>query len=115
MDRELSELGLPTDKTEKAKPFELLQPKEDFESSPLFENIKASLSSGNLEQAEQAYIQLWQILLQQKLKWNKDIYNELLVLSRQVSSVLNQAYSEVKKKADHIYELINRAKQSLKE
>ena len=115
LERELSELGLPTEKTEKPDALELPHFQEDFEPSQLFGNIKANLSRGSLDEAEQSYIRLWHILLQQKLKWNKELYEQLSILSRQFSSALNQAYSEVKRKADHIYELISRAKSSLKE
>ena len=84
-------------------------------SSPLFDNIKNHLSNKNLKQAEQSYAQLWHLLVQQKLKWDRELYEELLSLSRQFSSILNEAYSEMKRNADHIYELINKAKLSLKE
>lgn len=116
LDRELSELNLPTDKSEKreagAAPADF---REDFEPSPLFENIKSSLGKGNIDLAEQSYIQLWHLLLQQKLKWNKGLYGQLSALARQFSSALNQSYNEVKRKAEHTYELISRAKASLRE
>ncbi|MBI2651964.1 hypothetical protein HYX00_00740 [Candidatus Woesearchaeota archaeon] len=114
LDRELSDLGLQTDKTEKEN-IELPDFKEQLEPSPLVENIKANLSKGNLEQAELSYVQLWHILLQQKLKWNKELYEQLSALSKQFSSALNNAYNDAKRKADHIYELINRARAALKE
>ena len=113
LDRELSDLGLQTDKTEKLETEPWI--KEQFEPSPLVENIKANLSKGNLEQAEQSYVQLWHVLMEQKLRWNKELYEQLSFLNRQFSSTLNYAYNEVKKKADHIYELINRARASLRE
>ena len=112
LDRELSGLGLDTSKTEKS---ETMQFKEEFEPSSLFESIKANLSKGNLELAEQSYVQLWHILLQQRLKWDKEVYEQLYVLTRQFSSALSNAYNEVKRKAEHIYELINRARTVLKE
>jgi len=111
LDRELSDLGLQTDKTEKLETEPWI--KEEFEPSPLVENIKTNLSKGNLEQAEQSYVQLWHVLMEQKLRWNKELYEQLSFLNRQFSSTLNYAYNEVKKKADHIYELINRARASL--
>ncbi len=114
LDRELSDLGLQTDKTDKQE-IELPQFKEQFEPSPLFENIKANLSRGNLEEAEQAYVQLWHILMQQKLKWNKELYEQLLIVSRQFSSTLNESYNEVKRKSNQIYDLISKARASLKE
>lgn len=113
LDRELSGLGLQTDKTERQTiGFDI---GEQTESSPLFENIKANLSKGNLEEAEEAYVQLWRLLMEQKLKWNKELYDQLSVLSRQFSSTLSYASNEVKRKADHMYELINRAKAAIKE
>jgi len=114
LDRELSDLGLSSDKTA-GQNIELPGMGEQAESSPLFENIKASLNKGNLDEAEEAYVQLWHLLVQQKLKWNKGIYDQLAVLSRQFSGMLANAYDEVKKKADHIYELISRGKDALKE
>ena len=115
LDRELSELGIETEKTDKPETAELPEFQEAYESSPLFENIKDNLNKRNFEQAEQAYVQLWHLLGQQKLKWNKELYDQLLVLSRQFASTLSSAYNEVKKKAEHINELINRARASLKE
>ena len=112
LDRELSDLDLQTRRTEKDE-LGLPEFKEQFESSPLFDNIKASLGKGNLDQAEQYYVQLWHILMQQKLKWNTELYGQLSVLAKQFSSALNYAYNEVKKNADHINELISRAKASL--
>lgn len=113
LDRELSDLGLQTDKTEKIDAGEPFQ--GQFEPSPLVENIKANLSKGNLEQAEQAYAQLWHLLMGQKLKWNRELYDQLAALNRQFSSTLNNAYNEVKRKAEQINELISRARASLRE
>ena len=113
LDRELSDLGLQTDKTEEQ--ISLPEFKEQAEPSPLVESIKANLSKGNLELAEQAYVQLWRILIQQKLKWGKELYEQLSLLSRQFASVLNQAYNEVKRKSEHINELISRARAALRE
>ena len=113
LDRELSDLGLQTDKTERQNTN--LLDGEQTGSSPLFENIKANLSKGNLEEAEEAYVQLWHLLLEQKLKWNRELYDQLYVLSRQFSSALNYSYNEVKRKNDHIYELISRARAAIKE
>ena len=115
LDRELSDLGSPTDSTGKDSAMEFPGFKQDFESSPLFENIRAHLSKGDLEQAEQSYVQLWHVLIQQKLKWNKEMYEQLSVLSRQFSSALNYSYNEVKKKAEQIYNLISRAKSAIRE
>ena len=113
LDRELSDLGLQTDRTEEQ--ISLPEFKEQVEPSPLVESIKANLSKGNLELAEQAYVQLWRILIQQKLKWSKELYEQLSMLSRQFASVLNQAYNEVKRKSEHINELISRARAALRE
>src|SRR3989338_1921727 len=113
LDRELSELGLGTGKSEEAQAGSGIE--GPLEASPLFESIRANLSQGSLEQADQLYVQLWHILMQQKLKWNKELYEQLSTLSRQFSSALNNAYNDAKRKADHIYELINRARAALKE
>ena len=114
LDRELSELGLDTDKNERQGIVELPQHKEYIEPSPLFENIKSNLSKGNLEQAEHSYVQLWGILTQQKLKWNNQLYEQLFVLTKQFSVALDYTYSEVKKKSARINELINQAKDYLR-
>ena len=113
LDRELSDLGLQTDKTEGQ--ISLPEFKEQVEPSPLVEGIKANISKGNLELAEQAYAQLWHILIQQKLKWNKELYEQLSILSKQFISALSQAYNEVKRKSEHINELISRARAALRE
>ncbi len=112
LDREFSSLGLPTDKTEKVPEQQI---EESYEQSPLFESIKTNLSKGNLEQAEQAYVQLWHILVQQKLKWNKELYEQLSILSREFSGLLSNAYNEVKRKANYIYEQINKGTNALRE
>jgi len=124
LDRELADLGLLTDKAEKSeeKPeiIEVPQIREDFikeelEPTSLFDSIKNNLNKGNLEEAEQSYLQLWHTFQRQKLNWNKEIYEQLHALSRQFSSVITQAYSEVKRKSEHIHELMGRARALLKE
>src|SRR3989338_4242093 len=111
LDRELSDLGLQTDSAEKP---EILPEFQESESS-LMGSIRDNLGKGNIEQAEQAYLQLWHILSQQKLKWNKELYGQLAILSRQFSGVLSQSYSDAKRKSDHIMELISRAKVALQQ
>lgn len=111
LDRELSGLGLQTDTSEKKEFSEL----SESESSPLVDNIRNDLGKGNIEQAEQAYLQLWHILSQQKLKWNKELYDQLTALGRQFAGILNQAYADVKSKSEHINELISRAKAALQQ
>ena len=110
LDRELSDLGLQTDKTEKIE-----AEQGQFEPSPLVDNIKANLSKGDIEQAEQSYVQLWHVLMEQKLRWNKELYEQLSSLNRQFSASLNYSYNDVKRKADHLYELMNRARNAMKE
>ena len=116
LDRELSELDLGIDKPKTPETNEQsMQFGENFEPSALFDNIKVNLSKGNIEEAEQPYAQLWDILLQQKLKWNNEIYGQLLILSRQFLSLLNRANDDIKKKADYIYDLIKKARTALRE
>ena len=108
LDRELADSGLGKDE-------DSLQPEFNSEDiSPVLGSGKAA-EKGSLEQEEQSYMQLWNVLAQQKLKWNKDIYEQVYSLSRQVSSELTQAFEEVKKKANQIYSLISRARASLKD
>lgn len=114
LDRELSGLGLQPDKPEKES-IELPEFRQDFESSPLFESIRLNLSNGNLDLAEQSYAQLWRIMIQQKLKWNSELYSQLLALGRQFSGALNYSYNDIKKKSDRISMLISEARNALKE
>lgn len=114
LDRELAGLDLPIPQDEKPT----LSANADVahagnDTSQLSDNIKASLSSGNLEQAEQLYLQLWNVFKDQKLKWNKDLYDQLLSLANQFSKVLNYTYAEVKKKVYGIYTLINQARDAM--
>mgnify|MGYP001599766470 FL=1 len=113
LDRETSELGLAAEKVEKSET--ITTEKENLEPSTLFESINAFLIKGNLEEAEQAFVQLWHLLLEQKLKWNKELYEQLLSLTRQFSSILNRAYVEVKRKADYVYQLLNKARTAIRE
>ena len=80
-----------------------------------FQHLSEDLGKGNLDVAEKTYLQLWNYLSQEKLKWNKELYEHLLITNKQFSTMLNSQYNELKRKANHIYELINRAKISLKE
>lgn len=114
LDRELSDLGI-TNKNESPSSIEVSEFKEDFKPSPSFDAIKSNLSKGNLKEAQQPYEQLWHMLLLQKLKWNKEIYGQLSVLSKLFLSALNDSFNEAKRNANHVYELINRARASLRE
>ncbi|HLC49827.1 MAG TPA: hypothetical protein VJI97_00180 [Candidatus Nanoarchaeia archaeon] len=87
--------------------------KQDNISS--FEDLKEHLGKGDLEKAEQAYFQMWQALIQQKLKWNKETYDNLTTSSRQFSGMLSKAYSEAKRKSENIQSLIGKARLSLRE
>ena len=89
--------------------------KEPLKSLPLFEHVKSYLSKGNLDSAEQAYIQLWRILLQQNVKWNQEIYGQLSILNREFSKALSYASNEVKIKTNQINALISRTRDSLQE
>ena len=116
LDRELSDLDLPTGKAQgqDIRPI-TFQFNESSDTSSLFDHIKSSLSAKNLDEAERSYLQLWHILVQQKLKWDKSLYEQLSVLNRQFQSALVQSSEETKKKAQQVYELISRAKASIKE
>jgi len=112
LDRELAGLVSDTDKVEKPKQQDLLKPKS---LEPGFEGIKSSLGRNNLDNAEDSYHKLWDALRQQKLKWKPELYDQLMVLSRQFSSALNNSYNEVKNKSARISELIARARTALRE
>ncbi|MBI1936106.1 hypothetical protein HYS31_06715 [Candidatus Woesearchaeota archaeon] len=114
LDREISGLNLPTDNAKKHETSEIIQPL-DMEPASLFDSIKASISSGKLEEAEQLYIRLWHTLIEQKLQWNKELYEGLLSLSRQLITALNRSYNDVKSKADYIYGSIRKARAYLNE
>ena len=117
LDRELSDIDSRPYKPEKPDKIQLQEPehKEDFETSPLFENVKDNLNKGNIEEAEQSYVQLWRILLQQKLKWNKELHEQLTILARQFENLLKESYNEVKSKADSIYQLIRNGMESIRQ
>src|SRR3989344_5421586 len=109
LDRELADLGL-GDRRDKIK-----ASKEEGDILSVSDKIRPELGKGGLEQAEQEYMQLWGMLVQQKLKWNKELYDQLNSLTRQFSSSWGQSLDEVKRKANHIYSLISRAGGALKE
>jgi len=115
LDREYSEIGLITDKTKKFETeTEFPGLKEDFENTKLFENIKISLSRGDLDKAEQNYIQLWELLSLQKLKWNKELYMQLLTLNKEFLNTLNKSYFDTKRKIENIKQLISQAREYLR-
>ena len=58
---------------------------------------------------------MWQSLIQQKLRWNKEIYDNLITSSRQFSGMLNKSYSEAKRKSENIQSLIGKARTALRE
>src|SRR3989344_7297181 len=116
LDRELSDLSSSSGEPQRQDiKIDASQLEEQSDTSPLFEHIKSNINTGNLEEAERSYVQLWHILIQQKLKWNKNLHEQLSVLNRQIQSALAQAAEETKKKAQQVYELISRARASLKE
>ena len=114
LDRELSDLGLEANKEETSSTVGIPQLKET-ETSPAIENIRAQLLKGNIDLAEQNYVSLWNSLFQQKLKWNKELFEQLASLSRQFQSAINQSFDSTKRKADHISDLISRGRASLRE
>ncbi len=119
LDRELADLGHDSSYNsaqsdmQPARQPEVQQAPQADDSSPILESIKSNLSKGNLEEAEQAYIQLWRVLMQQKIKWNRGIYEQIFTLSRQFLATLEQAFSETKSKSGQISELIGRARNAL--
>ncbi|HLC62364.1 MAG TPA: hypothetical protein VJI52_05090 [Candidatus Nanoarchaeia archaeon] len=119
LDRELSDLGHDSSyssaqpNTQPARQPEEQQAPQAEDSSPILESIKSNLSKGNLEEAEQAYIQLWRVLMQQKIKWNRGIYEQIFMLSRQFLATLDQAFNETKSKSGQISELIGRGRNAL--
>src|SRR3989344_7984881 len=116
LDRELSDLSSSSGESQRQDiAIDTSQFEDQSDTSPLFEHIKSNISAGNLEEAESSYVQLWHILIQQKLKWDKKLHEQLLVLNRQLQGALAQAAEETKKKALQVYELISRARAALKE
>ncbi|MBI2542517.1 hypothetical protein HYV80_07475 [Candidatus Woesearchaeota archaeon] len=112
LDRELSDLGLQTGTSEKKEDG---LPPEDDGRQPLAQNISASIGAGNIWQAEQEYMQLWRALSGQKLKWNRELYEQLLALSRQFSGMLAQSYGEARQKSERVNEIIGRAKSAIQQ
>ena len=119
LDRELADLGhdgsysSAQSNMQPAQQPGVQQAPQADDSSPLLESIKSSLGKGNLEEAEQAYIQLWRVLMQQKIKWNRGIYEQIFMLSRQFLATLDQAFNETKSKSGQISELIGRGRNAL--
>ena len=115
LDREIGDLDNSSN-TDKASSDSLDNPsKEMLSSGALSADAGANLTKANLEGAEHSYDQLWRVLMQQNLKWNKDLYDQLSGLSKQFSSTLSQAFGEMKNKAGRVYELISRARSFLNE
>ena len=112
LDREIADLGVDSCNDEKSLDSAA---KSEIDQSALFQSAKFGLGTANLENAEQSYTQLWVSLMQQKLKWNKELYDQLSTLSKQFSSILSQSYDELKKKANHIYDLISRARKFIQD
>ncbi|HLC60128.1 MAG TPA: hypothetical protein VJJ52_01740 [Candidatus Nanoarchaeia archaeon] len=116
LDRELADLGHDSSYSSAQsgiQPDQQPGVQQADDSSPILESIKSNLSRGNLEEAEHAYIQLWRVLMQQKIKWNRGIYEQLFTLSRQFLGTLEREYSETKSKSSQISELIGRARSAL--
>jgi tetratricopeptide (TPR) repeat protein len=80
-----------------------------------FDEINGHVEKGDFEKAEQAYFQMWNSLMQNKLKWDKGLYDNLLASSRQFSVALARAYAEAKKKSDMVQAMIGKARTSLRE
>ena len=116
LDREFSQVAMTPPAIERHAEPQEFKAAESIQQVPVsFEHIKDDLSKGNLDTAEKSYVQLWNILLQENLKWNKELYEQLLIISRQFSTTLTSSYNDSKKKANRIYELIHRARAALKE
>ena len=91
------------------------QPFKNQAPGALSADASSNLTKSNLEQAEHSYNQLWHALMQQNIKWNGDLYEQLSSLSRQFSGSLSKAFDETKNKAGRIYELTAKARTFLKE
>ena len=117
LDRELVDLDLTKpDKAASEAVKEITVQKDDnLGDIPSFDDVNTHLMSGDIEKAEQAYLQLWYALVSQKLKWNKEIYDKLLALSRQFSFMMSKAYSDTKRKSENIHELLGKATVALRE
>lgn len=114
LDREISDLNISSDSTEKSETSQDSS-KDGIDKSALFQSVKSSLGTADLDKAERAYSGLWAGLMQQGLKWNKDIYDQISAISRRFSGMLSQSYDEMKKKADNVYELINKARNAMQD
>ena len=116
LDRELSELSSASGKNSRQDQPENIEAKKPEQMhASLLDGANDTLIGDNIEAAEQAYYQLWHILLQQKLTWNDALYQQLSSLARQFSKVISYSHNDVKNKADRIYYLISRGKELLLE
>lgn len=110
LDRELSDLG-----QEKSVPEESEMEQKVSSGAEALGGIKAVLGKGYIDNAEQPYMQLWQELIQQKLKWNSQIYGQLLSLSKGFSQTLGRVHDEAKRKINQVSDFLARARSMLKE
>ena len=115
LNRELTDLGLSADAEKSENKLDSGMKEDANLTQTLFADIKRDLTKANLDEAERLYNGLWNALLQQKLKWNKDVYEQISSLGIQFSSTLNHAYEELKNKSNQINELANRARNFLRE
>ena len=114
LDRELADLARGSSSSDLQSSSQPEQ-QDTGDSSTLLESTKSSLDKGNLEEAEKFYLQLWHALMQQKLKWDKGIYDQISALNRQFLSTLEQAFNEAKSKSAQINDLIGKARSALKD
>ncbi|MBI2124373.1 hypothetical protein HYT92_01140 [Candidatus Pacearchaeota archaeon] len=111
LDRELSDLDLEKEAPEKPRGIG----QKEASAAGALTDIRAGLSKSSLEQSEQSYMQLWHSLMLQKLKWDSQMYDQLLSLSRQFSITLSHAHDEARRKISQIRDFLARARSMLKE
>ena len=115
LEKEVSDLGVSTDKTTLESNDEFLGAKDDFEQLSLFDRARKSLAKGDLVSTEQMYNQMWIAILEQKFKWNKQLYDQIGMLNRLLMTSISSTSMEMKKKMENLNLLLIKARNTLKE
>lgn len=110
LDRELVDLGLEPDNDEKEV---RRKPSGSVGAQLGLKDIKTR-GNASLEDAEQTYMSLWSLLAQNRLKWDKELYDQVYSMNRNFSSSLIQSYEEAKKKKNMVMDMIARGRNAVK-
>ncbi len=71
---------------------------------------QASLKTDRLSQIEYSYTQLWSSVLQKRMSWNREIYEQIFSLNNELFSALSKEYDNAKARINEINGLLARGK-----